>query len=157
MTTEHSASRSSRAGLEVEVLTVGPRQEHPWTDRVSRRCSCSPISAYIEVLRSLAHLVWFQNSGAWRLLGARGETGHEIHSRGVCHVVQSQLSCLDLGVFSSVADLRVPTEYPVPPFPSGPSSQQSPLLQRGVPDMEFSYRIIVMGVRRLSFLEFLCN
>ena len=42
-------------------------------------------------------------------VGARGETGHKIHSRGVCHVVQSQLSCLDLvGVLSPVADFGFP-------------------------------------------------
>ena len=80
-------------------------------------------------------------------VGARGETGHKIHSRGVCHVVQSQLSCLDLvGVLSPVADLRVPTEYPVPPvLPLAPSSSS-------VPDMEVSYHTIVMGVWRLSFV-----
>ena len=65
--------------------------------------------------------------------GARGETGHKIHSRGVCYVVQSQLSCLDLvGVFSSVADLRVPTEYPVLQLLPLAPAPSSPLCSREV-------------------------
>ena len=75
-------------------------------------------------------MVWFQNSGAWRPLRARGETSHKIHSRGDCDLVQSQLSCLDLvGVLSPVADLRVPTEYPVLqllPLAPAPSSPFAP-------------------------------